>query len=158
MHRLLPPHAFVICGLGSVVVGLMFPIAGPAPLHVRLAGVPIVIAGVLLTMRSAAHFERAATNIKTFDDPGMLVTSGPFRFSRNPMYLGFTIALGGISLLVASLSAGVGPIVFWLLADRWYIPFEERRMEAIFGSSYQHYRSMVRRWFGGRSGVQGSTS
>lgn len=148
MQRLLPPHLFVLCGISSLAIGLLLPVVGPAALPFRLIGVPVLIAGVLLTVRSASHFERAETNIKTFDDPGVLVGTGPFRFSRNPMYLGFTVALVGLSLIVASLSAFAGPALFWLLADRWYIPFEERRMAAAFGPAYRQYRSMVPRWIG----------
>ena len=74
------------------------------------------------------------------------------------MYLGFTLALGGVALLVGSLSAVIGPVFFWLLADRWYVPFEERRMTARFGPAYQQYRIMVPRWVGRPRPMQSSVS
>ena len=158
MQRLLPPQVFVLCGLASTAIGLLVPVAGPLGLVVRLVGIPFLVAGIALAKRSAALFEQSDTNIKTFDEPDVLVRTGPFRFSRNPMYLGFTLALGGVALLVGSLSAVIGPVFFWLLADRWYVPFEERRMMARFGPAYQQYRSIVPRWVGRQRPVQSSVS
>lgn len=153
MHRFLPPHLFLLCVAGSVVAGLTVPLAGPAPTLLRLVGVPVLVVGLAVTMRSAGLFDRLRTNIKTFDDPDVLVVTGAFRFTRNPMYVGFTAALLGTALLVGSPAALLGPAVFWSAADRWYIPFEEQRMAATFGQRYDDYRASVPRWIGRRRRV-----
>jgi protein-S-isoprenylcysteine O-methyltransferase Ste14 len=67
------------------------------------------------------------------------------------MYLGFLGLLAGAALAVGTFWAVVGPIVFFAVADRWYIPFEERRAAAVFGAAYERYRAEVRRWIGRRS-------
>ena len=158
MRRLLPPHLFLLCGLGATAIGLAVPVWGPLVTEARLAGAVLLAVGLAVSKWGSDLFDRSRTNIKTFDDPDVLVTAGPFRFSRNPMYLGFTTALVGVSVLVGSMSAASGPVLFWLLADRWYIPFEERRMMATFGAAYQGYRSAVPRWIGRPRPVQHSIS
>ena len=148
MRRLLPPQLFVICAAAAAAVGWIVPVSKHLPLPVRLLGVPLLTGGLVIASRSAATFDRLDTNINTFDDPDVLVETAAFRYSRNPMYLGFTLALLGISTLVGQLTALVGPVVFWLSADRWYVPFEERRMSAVFGPAYVEYCRSVPRWLG----------
>ena len=147
---------FLLCCLGASAIGVAVPLWGPVAPVTRIAGVVVLAAGIAVAKRGSDLFARSRTNIKTFDDPDVLVTGGPFRFSRNPMYLGFTIALVGVSMVVGSMSAVSGPVIFWLLADRWYIPFEERRLAATFGGAYQQYRSAVPRWIGRPRPMQGS--
>lgn len=158
MHRFLPPHLFLLCVVASVVAGLALPLIGPAPTPLRFVGLPVLVVGLAVTVRSAGLFDRLRTNIKTFDDPDVLVVTGAFRFSRNPMYVGFTAALLGTAVLVGSVTALLGPVVFWLVADRWYIPFEEQRMVATFGQRYDDYRASVPRWIGPRRRVPVSVS
>ena len=144
--RLLPPQLVPILIVVSVAVGVGLPLVGPLPWSARVAGVVVLVAGAALTLRSSRLFAALATNIMTFDDPDRLVTSGPFRVSRNPMYLGFLAVLVGVALLVGTASAAVGPVGFWLAAHFWYVPFEERRMAATFGPDYEVYRGRVGRW------------
>ncbi|MCG8527956.1 MAG: isoprenylcysteine carboxylmethyltransferase family protein, partial [Opitutales bacterium] len=78
--------------------------------------------------------------------PDILVTEGPFKFTRNPIYLGFLLVLVGFAWCFGVISVWVGPLIFLLLANFWYIPFEEKRMLKKFGESYVEYRQKVRRW------------
>jgi protein-S-isoprenylcysteine O-methyltransferase Ste14 len=148
VQRLLPPQLFVVCAAAAAAIGWFVPVSAHLPAAVRLLGAPLLASGLMVAGRSAATFDRLDTNINTFDDPDVLVETAAFRYSRNPMYLGFTLALLGISTLVGSLTAFVGPVVFWLSADRWYVPFEERRMRAVFGPAYLEYCRGVPRWIG----------
>ena len=59
-----------------------------------------------------------------------------FRFTRNPMYLGLTICLGGTWLLLGSFSPGIFVVAFLLIAERWYIPYEEQQLLSVFGAIY----------------------
>lgn len=146
MNRLLPPNLVVLILLVMVALTLVLPIAVWPPSSWRLVGLGPVVGGIGLTVGGSRIFSRVRTNIKTFDDPDVLVADGPFRRSRNPMYLGFVLFLVGVAILLGAASAWVGPIAFFVAADRWYIPFEEVRMSETFGPAYATYTSTVRRW------------
>ena len=106
---------------------------------------PLVV-GIGFLAVGSARFMRIGTNLNTFIKPDILVTTGPFRFTRNPMYLGFTLVLLGNWLLWGTLSPLVGVVIFFVAANFWYIPFEESRCEDVFGEVYLEYKSKVRRW------------
>ena len=148
MQRLLPPHLFALLTVVSVVLGVRVPLVGPAPWPLRIIALVPFVVGARLTVASARRFDELGTNIKTFDDPDHFVDDGAFRRTRNPMYLGFAAMLAGIAAAVGSLSAWVSPLVFVAAAERWYIPFEERRMADRFGAVYEDYRRRVPRWIG----------
>jgi len=76
----------------------------------------------------------------------VLVSDGLFRWSRNPMYLGFVLLLLGIAILLGTATPFAGPLIFAIVADRWYIGFEERAMRQKFGADYEAYRRRTRRW------------
>ena len=92
------------------------------------------------------RFRKVKTQIHTFKKPKKLVTDGLFQYSRNPIYLGFTMALLGIAFLLGSLTALIPVLFFFLVANFWYIPFEEKNMQMVFGQSYSFYSRKVRRW------------
>lgn len=147
MKWLLPPRLWAACLVAIIALGLLAPIAAivPAPFH-WLGAAPI-LAGVWLLAIAARRFRRVQTNINTFRDPNVLVTDGPFAFTRNPMYLGFTLVLLGAALVANAWSALAPVLVFFVVANCWYVPFEERAAHAQFGDAYAAYRQRVRRWF-----------
>jgi protein-S-isoprenylcysteine O-methyltransferase Ste14 len=148
--RLLPPLVFAAAfGLGAAADRLApWPIeAAPAALAaVRRTGVVMAAAGIALDVWSVALFRRAGTSPLPYRPASVFVARGPYRFSRNPMYLGMTLLLAGLGLWLASawiaLSALAGAAVIHLYA----IPREERYLERAFGESYLDYRRRVRRW------------
>ena len=75
-----------------------------------------------------------------------LVTGGPFRISRNPMYVGFTLMLLAWAAWLQSPWALAGPVLFALYLGRWQIVPEERALRAKFGAAYADYEARVRRW------------
>ena len=75
-----------------------------------------------------------------------LLTNGVYRFTRNPMYLGITMMLAAVALAVGTVPFYVAALLFWLVADRAFCPFEEKKLAASFGASYESYRLRVRRW------------
>lgn len=152
MQRLLPPFLFLPLLALSIATGLALPILGPWPWPVRLLGIPIAMVGLWLNAGAAIRFTRNDVNIVTFLDPTDLVTDGRFAWTRNPMYLGFELMLAATAIIIGTLTAWFGALVFFVVADRWYIPFEERRLEAVFGDRYDTYRRTVNRWFGRRTG------
>jgi protein-S-isoprenylcysteine O-methyltransferase Ste14 len=144
--RLLPPHLVLILLVAMVALHLALP--GPAVLAFpyNLTGVVVAALGLAVTLSGARLFARVGTNIRTFNEPGKLVTDGPFCWSRNPMYLGFLLLLLGTATMLGTATPFLAPALFALVADRWYIAFEERAMREKFGADYAAYMGRTRRW------------
>jgi protein-S-isoprenylcysteine O-methyltransferase Ste14 len=146
MKRLMPPTLFYLCIAGMAALAWLWPVANTLDFPLNLAGLALVGLGLGIATWGSMHFDRLGTTIKTFDQPRRLVTDGLFRLTRNPMYLGFVLALLGVWLLLGSLSPLAGVLAFFVAADRWYIPFEERMLVAQFGWDFEAYRTRTRRW------------
>jgi protein-S-isoprenylcysteine O-methyltransferase Ste14 len=78
--------------------------------------------------------------------PSALVTSGLYRFTRNPMYLGFILILIGTAILLGSLTPFFVVPAFWLLLDRLFINLEEQNLALKFVARWEMYKSRTRRW------------
>lgn len=144
--RLLPPT--LVLALLTVILVLYWLAPEPALLRGRwrLLGGPVGLLGILLAVIASRQFKRLSTNIRTFDDPAKLVVDGCYRFSRNPMYLGFALLLLGASLVTGGVYALTAPLAFVATSQWLYIPSEERAMARVFGDDYRAYRRRVRRW------------
>ena len=81
-----------------------------------------------------------------FDPPRRLVVRGPYRFVRNPMYIGAAIALGGAALSYSSLSLLTYTALFFAATHLLVIFYEEPALGRSFGAEYEAYRHAVRRW------------
>ena len=95
-------------------------------------------------VRMGSQYSTAEASV--YDQEGALVASGPFRFSRNPMYLGSLFVGVGAALLAGTWPMWLVPATLVLLQNFVIIPFEERSMERTFGDAYNAYRARVRRW------------
>ncbi len=144
--KILPPRLFLLTVVLMTAVHLLLPSAYQLPAIWRWLGLLPLLAGLAVTVAAARHFEHRRTNIKTFDEPTHLVTDGLFRWSRNPMYAGFTAAVAGVAILLGSPAPLVPAAAFAVVCDRWYIRFEERAMRSTFGTAYTEYAGRVRRW------------
>jgi protein-S-isoprenylcysteine O-methyltransferase Ste14 len=144
--QLIPPILVLI--LLAVMIALR--VVAPGPVLVsypyNLAGAVLATLGLLVTGAGARLFARVGTNIRTFNEPGTLVTDGLFRWSRNPMYLGFVLLLAGTAIFLGAATPFLAVVLFALIADRWYIAFEERALERKFGEDYAAYMRRTRRW------------
>ena len=146
MTWLLPPVLLVFCLIVMVGMDQWLPFNDVIHHPWRLAGIAIGGVGLLADLASALRFLRLKTNIIPFRDPESVVVTGMFAYSRNPMYLGYVLILLGAAVYLGSLMPFVMVLVFFLAADRWYIPDEERRLQRIFGEEYATYCARVRRW------------
>jgi protein-S-isoprenylcysteine O-methyltransferase Ste14 len=144
--RLLPPLLVLMLIVAMAALSILAP--GPMIMSFpyNLAGALVAVLGLGVTLSGARLFSRIGTNIKTFNEPGTLVTGGAFRWTRNPMYLGFLLLLTGIAILLGAATPFAAVALFALVADRWYIAFEERALERKFGAAYAAYRQTTRRW------------
>jgi protein-S-isoprenylcysteine O-methyltransferase Ste14 len=121
-----------------------------APPWNRIGGLPIA-AGFAIDVASVVFFRRAGTTVNPMD-PGKasrLVTGGPFRISRNPMYLGLLLMLIGWALWLGSASPWFIPPLFVVAVTVLQIVPEEHALAKIFGEQYTVYQNKVARWLGG---------
>jgi protein-S-isoprenylcysteine O-methyltransferase Ste14 len=145
-RQLIAPVLASICLTAMFLMNLFFPLFPIVPLPFRLVGFLLSGAGFALCFTAKRQFEKAGTNFYPFNDPQKLVTGGLFRYTRNPMYLGLVVFLAGVWMVLGSLSPLAMVMVFLLAADRWYIPYEEHRLTAVFGKAYQAYQAKTPRW------------
>jgi len=124
----------------------LIPIRIVIPPPYSYTGAIVMLLGLGLMIWTARVFRKAGTGFQLQGGGSILVTSGPFRFSRNPMYLGMLVWLIGLAVLLGSLIVFIFPIIFFLLAHFLLIPIEERKMEQLFGQQFIEYRQRVRRW------------
>ncbi len=147
LSRLLPPALFVLLLAALVPLYLYHPESlGRLRTDMAMPWDVVLVVGLLLLIGARYQFSQNDSEIMTFNEPRNLVTSGLFRFSRNPMYLGFTLLLLAAAFFVNTACALIAPLVFFLAANWWYIPHEERAASAAFGDDYDAYRRKVRRW------------
>jgi len=119
------------------------------PASVRITAlVALVLVGAAFTLVGAAAFRRVGTTVSPLKPQraSSLVTTGIYRFTRNPMYLGMVVALIGVAVYFATPWTLLGPVAFVLYMTRWQIVPEERALLALFGSDYTGYCGRVRRW------------
>ncbi|MGB0553875.1 MAG: methyltransferase family protein [Alphaproteobacteria bacterium] len=110
------------------------------------AGWVLIGAGLSLALYVELIFKRKGTTILPFRQSNALVLTGPFRISRNPIYVGMAAALLGLGVMLGTAwPFGAVPIFVWVI-DRYFIRREEVMLEAAFGADYRDYKTRVRRW------------
>ncbi len=112
----------------------------------KFIGYGLMLIGISLPIWGARLFRHYRTNIIPYKNPDHMVTSGPFQFSRNPMYLGMFILLIGVAISYGNIMGFIFPIIYFSVAHFWYIPFEEEKMLDAFGDEFLTYKTKVRRW------------
>ena len=147
MHHFIeyrPPRIAMSFVLLAVAAHLLFPL----PLHEAMPAAAIVsaVAGFALMIRAWWLFRLAGTAICPTETSTALVTQDVFSFSRNPMYLGIVIMLGGLALEMATAPFYVAAIGYWFVMDRNFCPYEERKAAVEFGEHFAEYQRTVRRW------------
>ena len=142
------PWVFVLNYLLGVAVERMFPrvISPQAAQMSTIAGAVLFAAGAVIAGWGLVLFRKAKTTTVPGKSSAQLVTSGPYRFTRNPMYVGLTLAyLGEAGLLKQLWPAILLPLTIAYV--NWtVIPVEEAKLDEVFPGSYQQYRLRVRRW------------
>ena len=109
-------------------------------------GILLVVAAVVLFAGSVGKFRAAGTPVPGNKATTVIVRSGPYRFSRNPIYLAFSLLHLGIAIWVNSLWLVATLIASVAVMARVVIPREEQYLERRFGAEYLDYKKSVRRW------------
>lgn len=141
----LPPPVLVA---GALAAAWLLQRVLPVPI-----GPPVPEIGALVIFGSLALIGWAVLAlVKAGNDPrpdkpdAAMVEAGPYRFSRNPIYLGFLVAVAGFALRWGDLWGWVALAVSHFLLDRLVVAREEAYLATRFGAAYDAYRSRVRRW------------
>jgi protein-S-isoprenylcysteine O-methyltransferase Ste14 len=137
---------FIILLVLSVLLNFIFPVLVFLSPPSTYSGFLIIGFGLVLILWCRSLFLKNATTLQLYEKPTSLVTYGPFRFSRNPIYLGMASILLGVAVLSGTLVTLAFPIIFVVLITFVIIPGEERKLEKIFGEPYREYKKSVRRW------------
>lgn len=142
----LPPTWLRIALIAMLLLHFFLP--GPVliPWPYNWSGAAGLVLGAALLLWSGHLFNRAGTGIRPFTPALRLVTGGPFRCSRNPMYLGMVLVLVGTAVMCGELTPWFVVPLFILVIDRRFIAREERFMEQTHGDAWRGYRERVRRW------------
>ena len=143
-----PPIVAILAGVGMWLASPYGPSAAlPSALRI-FALAAIAIVGGVTALAGDVEFRRARTTINPLrpQKTSALVTSGVYRFTRNPMYLGLAMALLGWAAFLCSAFALLGPAAFVAYITRFQIVPEERVLSAKFGEDYSAYLARVRRW------------
>ena len=126
------------------------PFGFPLPAWLAPIGIALMVIGAALTAACVVTFVvRGQGTPAPFDPPLVFVASGPYRWMRNPMYVGAFLLLAGYALCAASFAALLVAFAMLAAAHLFVILYEEPALERRFGESYQEYRRRTRRWIPG---------
>jgi protein-S-isoprenylcysteine O-methyltransferase Ste14 len=142
----IPPPVWLLLSLIVAWVVHHF-IATPVIVRSLPAAVVLIVAGIAVAMWGGATFSDAGTELHpTSETNAKLVTNGPFRYTRNPMYSGVMLVSLGVALILGTVPFFVMSVLLFLLVNSIFIPYEEAKMERQYGAQFRAYKTRVRRW------------
>ena len=143
--KILPPNYFFI-GIALIAVSyFIFPNLNYIKYPYNLWGVVFVVFGIALIIGAWRQFVKNNTPEK-FEKARKLVTDGLYLYSRNPMYVGKILFLIGLAWLTGNALSFISPLIIFIIMDRYFIPFEEKKTAADLSEKYLVYKKKVRRW------------
>ncbi len=144
--RLPPPVIYLAALITGIVLNSLW-VVSPLPGSWRyiLGSLLIGVSGLLITP-VLRRFRRAGTTFDVRKAASVLITDGPYRFSRNPSYVSLTLLYLGVGIILNNgwILLFVVPVL--LVMDLWVVRKEERHLETEFGEDYLRYKAAVRRW------------
>jgi protein-S-isoprenylcysteine O-methyltransferase Ste14 len=145
-----PPLIYGGLAIVAVILQAYFPLAkwATGSRVVTLLGTAIFLCGLTLDIGTLLMFARRRANFLPHRSATALITTGPFRLSRNPIYLGNTLALAGAGIAFRSLWLLAAAALAAILTHYLAILREERHLAAKFGAEWQAYAARTPRWIG----------
>jgi protein-S-isoprenylcysteine O-methyltransferase Ste14 len=147
--RILPPLVFLAGLLAGYAIWWFWPVPvapGEWSFAIRVAGGVAVVLGVWLAIAAVLTFGRVGTPPEPHKPTTALALDGPYRLTRNPMYLGMALVQGGLALAGNALWPLLALVpVIWVIRTQ-VIDREERYLEELFGGEYRTFKERVRRW------------
>jgi len=144
--KVLPPRIFQLAIVAIIVIHFVIPIKYLYDSLIRFIGVIPILTGTYLNIYTDILFKKRKTTIKPSEEPSILIEDGPFRYSRNPVYLGMVLIILGCSLISGSILSLLVPVIFTFIIHYKYILIEEAILEKCFGDKYLNYKRKVRCW------------
>lgn len=144
--RIAPPVLLLLHILAAFLLRSFLPLPIGFPPILVWAGWLLILIGLALGFGSAGQFMRANTSLDPHSPVSAVVTRGPYRFSRNPIYLGFICLLIGFPLAFSSFWGLILSPVLILSLNILVIKHEEDYLQRKFGEMYTSYKARVRRW------------
>ncbi len=144
--RLPPPVIYLAALLSGIVLNSLWAVS-PLPGSWRyILGSLLIVVNVLIMPPVLRRFRRAGTTFGFRKAASVLITDGPYRFSRNASYVSLTLLYLGVGTILNNgwILLLVVPVL--LVMDLWVVPKEERHLETKFGEDYLRYKAAVRRW------------
>jgi len=141
-----PPLIYLVGLILGYGLGLVFPVTLLPFLPSLILGVVVLLAGLAIGFSAITAFRRHNTTLIPTRSATAMVQDGPYRFTRNPMYLSFGILYAGLSLIVDSLWSLLLLIPVILMVNYYVIAREEKYLTREFGDEYRSYTAKVRRW------------
>jgi protein-S-isoprenylcysteine O-methyltransferase Ste14 len=147
--RIPPPLVGLVIAAVMWVIASTLPPLSPLPASLRLpTAITFALAGVAIGLSGVVSFRRAQTTVNPLkpETSTSLVSTGIYKFTRNPMYLGMLAVLLAWAAYLPSVLALIGPAAFALYITRFQIVPEEKVLHSLFGAAFVEYRQKVRRW------------
>jgi protein-S-isoprenylcysteine O-methyltransferase Ste14 len=142
-----PPIAWALAVLAGLALQWLMPLRFmPAAVSAPLLGGAVVVVAVALFAWAIATISRAGSQVPTNRPTTTIVDAGPYRFTRNPIYLGMFLGIAGLAIAFDSLWLLLALVLFALIIRYGVVAREEAYLERKFGDVYRGYRSRVRRW------------
>jgi protein-S-isoprenylcysteine O-methyltransferase Ste14 len=142
-----PPIAWALAALAAFALQWLMPLRFmPAAVPAGWVGGAVFVMALALAVWAIATMTRAGSNVPTNTPTTTIVAAGPYRFTRNPIYLGMFVGLVGLAIAFDSLWPLVTLVPFGLVIRYGVVAREEAYLERKFGDVYRGYRSRVRRW------------
>ena len=147
MSLRIPPLALLVA-VGALMYGVAPGMPMLASLNRAGSGLLLMVLGGAVALAGVMQFRRAHTTVDPREPnrTTSLVTDGVYRFSRNPMYLGFVLMLIGWAVVLGSPATTALAALYAVYLDRMQIPPEEAVLKAHFGGAFDAYSARVRRW------------
>jgi protein-S-isoprenylcysteine O-methyltransferase Ste14 len=142
----MPPVFYAIAFVAGLVANWLVPQVIAAPQAIMPIGGAVLTVGALLAVWGKRTMELAGTSVSPLLPAKTLVTTGPFRFTRNPLYLARTLLYVGLALLMDTPWPLLTLVPVVLLIHYGVVLREERYLAAKFGPAYEDYQIRVRRW------------
>jgi protein-S-isoprenylcysteine O-methyltransferase Ste14 len=142
-----PPIAWALAVIAGLALNWLMPLSFlPSAVPARWVGGVVFVFALVLFAWAISTITRAGSNVPTNRPVTTIVESGPYRFTRNPIYLGMMLGLVGLALGFDTLWLLAMLVPFALVIRFGVVAHEEAYLERKFGDVYRRYRSRVRRW------------
>ncbi|NJC96437.1 MAG: isoprenylcysteine carboxylmethyltransferase family protein [Anaerolineales bacterium] len=141
-----PPVLLLIHLLAAFLLSWLLPLRIASINSLTWAGYVLLLAGLGLASSAVSRFTKAHTTLDPHGSVSAMVTDGPYRFSRNPIYLGFVCTLIGLPLALGNVWGAILSPLLMMTLYRFVIKHEEVYLEKKFQDVYASYRTRVRRW------------